>query len=163
MPFSESFSGAFSNGPEFAGSGNFSGGSFSGAVGGFSVDQEQAEVITQLVGGGYNPSQGLYPYPPSKEEISKARERLGLRDKVSRAIAAAAARQALSLEQDKHKQFEELLRELELQGIEWDARYLQAMNALRERLMDVELIARLKTKLRTDDEMIVLMLLAASL
>lgn len=125
-------------------------------------------VVPPLVGGGYNPSQGLYPRPPDKLQISKARKRLGLEDAIARTeaeavIAEVAARQVERLEQDAQKRFEELSRELKLRGIEWEARYLEDLNAQRERLIDAEIALRLKEKLRTDEEMIVLMLLAASL
>lgn len=120
-------------------------------------------VVPPIIGGGYNPSQGLYPRPPDKLQISRARKRLGLEDEVARAIAEVAARQAKSLELDAQKRFEELNRELQLRGIEWQVRYLEALNAQREGLIDAEIALRLKEKLRTDEEMIVLMLLAASL
>ena len=117
-----------------------------------------ATVTAPLIGGGYNPSQGLYPRPPSREQVSRDRERLGLRDAVSLAIAA---RQAQRLELDAQKRFEELSRELQLRGIQWEARHLESLNAQRERLIDAEIGQRLRRKL--DDEMIVLMLLAASI
>lgn len=120
-------------------------------------------IVPPIVGGGYHPSQGLYPRPPDKHQISRARKRLGLEDEVARAIAQVAARQAESLELDAQKRFEELNRELRLRGIEWDARYLEAVNIEREKLIDAEIALRLKAKLRTDDETIILMLLAASL
>lgn len=112
------------------------------------------------VGGGYNPSQGLYPRYPDKLARSKDRERFGIRDAVALAIAEVAARQAERLEQDEHKRFEELHRELELRGIEWRASYLEALNLERGRLIDAEIGRLLKRKL--EDEMIVLMLLAAA-
>ena len=120
-----------------------------------------ATVTAPLIGGGYNPSQGLYPRPPSREQVSRDRERFGLRDAVSLAIAEVAARQAQRLELDAQKRFEELSRELQLRGIEWEGRYLEALNVRRERLIDAEIGQRLRRKL--DDEMIVLMLLAASI
>jgi hypothetical protein len=67
----------------------------------------------------------------------------------------------LVLEQDAQKRFEELLRELELQGIEFDARYLEALNIQRERLIDAEIAARLRL-IREDEELIILLLMAAS-
>lgn len=115
-----------------------------------------------LVGGGYNPSQGLYPRPPDKQQVSKARKRVGLEDEVARAIAQIAAGQAARLELDAQKRFEELNRELQLRDIQWDAQYLDTLNQARERLIDAEIATRLKAKLRADDEIIVFMLLAAS-
>jgi len=116
----------------------------------------------QLVGGGIP-----HDYVPSRRDISRARKRFGLDDGADREVVAAtviadvAARQALRLERDEHKRFEELLRELQLQGIEFDARYLEALNIQRERLIDAEIAARLKLKLE-DEELIILLLMAAS-
>jgi hypothetical protein len=67
----------------------------------------------------------------------------------------------LVLEQDAQKRFDELLRELELQGIEFDARYLEALNIQRERLIDAEIAARLRL-IREDEELLILLLMAAS-
>jgi hypothetical protein len=121
-------------------------------------------VTSQLIGGGYNPSQGLYPRPPSRQQVSRDRERVGLLDELAlQAIAEVAARQAERLEQDAQKRFDELSRELQLRGLEWEARYLETLNAKREELIDAEILSRLKAKFRADDEMIVLMLLAASI
>ena len=120
-------------------------------------------ATTQLVGGGIP-----HDYVPSRRDISRARKRLGLDDgfRDTETVAAAviadvAARQALVLEQDAQKRFEELLRELQLQGIEFDARYLEALNIQRERLIDAEIAARLRLK-REDEELLILLLMAAS-
>ena len=118
------------------------------------------------------PSGGI-PYtardglPRSKRDISRARKRFGLDDGADREVVAAtviadvAARQALVLERDAQKRFEELLRELQLQGIEFDARYLEALNIQRERLIDAEIAARYRL-IREDEELIILLLMAAS-
>ena len=118
------------------------------------------------------PSGGI-PYtardglPRSKRDISRARKRFGLDDGADREVVAAtviadvAARQALVLERDSQKRFEELLRELQLQGIEFDARYLEALNIQRERLIDAEIAARYRL-IREEEELIILLLMAAS-
>jgi len=67
----------------------------------------------------------------------------------------------LVLERDEQKRFEELLRELQLQGIEFDARYLEALNIQRERLIDAEISARYRL-IREEEELIILLLMAAS-
>ena len=111
-----------------------------------------------------SPSGGFPAYEQplrTKRDISKARKRFGIEDSVARAIAEVAARQAERLELDTQKRFEELNRELQLRGIQWESRYLEALNAQREALIDAEISARLKAKLRNDEEMIILMLLAA--
>lgn len=117
------------------------------------------------VGGGYNPSQGLYPRPPSKKEISKARARLGLQDGIAHQEAAAviaevAARQAKAKEQDKQKQLEELSRELQLRNITWESGYLEALTAERERLL--EIVVAEKLLLRSIEEAIGALLLIAA-
>src|SRR3990167_8806411 len=102
----------------------------------------------------------------TRRDISRARKRFGLDDGADREVVAAtviadvAARQALVLERDAQKRFEELLRELELQGIEFDARYLEALNIQRERLIDAEIAARYRL-IREDEELIILLLMAA--
>lgn len=93
----------------------------------------------------------------SKKEIELDRERFGIAATV---IAEVAEHQAQRLEQDEQKRFDELLRELQLREIEWDARYLEALNAQRQRLIDEEIAKLLKLK-TTDEEMMILMMLAA--
>lgn len=93
----------------------------------------------------------------TKEEIRADRERFGI--VAAQVIAAVATSQAERLEQDEQKRFDELLRELELREIKWDTRYLEALNRLRELMIDEE-IARL-LKLKIEEELMVLMLVAA--
>jgi hypothetical protein len=124
-------------------------------------------LVQPVVGGGVVPHPSLYPRPPNKQQISRARRRLGLYDGADEEVVAAtviadvAARQALVLERDEQKRFEELLRKLELQGIEFDARYLEALNIQRERLIDAEIAARQRL-IREDEEILILLLMAAS-
>ena len=118
-------------------------------------------LITAIVGGGI-PSHGTLRLRRrdgrTREEIRRDRERFGI--VAARVVASVAASQAERLEVDGHKRFEELLRELELRGLEFDARYLEALNEQRQRLIDAEIKVRLRQML--DDEMVVLMLLAAA-
>ena len=119
-------------------------------------------VVPPLVGGGIP-----HDYKPSKHEVSRARKRLGLEDEVASkeaeaVIAEVAARQVVRLEQDAQKRFEELSRELQLRGIEWESRYLESLNVQREQLIDAEIIARLRSKLKGEDEQLVLLLLVAA-
>ena len=103
----------------------------------------------------------------TRKEISDERKRHGVIDDLAaqeiaaKTIADVAARQAESLEQDQQKQFEELLREIELRGIKWEARYLEALRAQREALIDAEIARRLKQQY--EDDAIIIMLIAASL
>ena len=99
----------------------------------------------------------------SRKELSDARKRLGLDDgyRVSTVLADVAARQVERLEQDPQKIFEELLRELELQGLQFDARYLEALAVQRQRLIDAEIAARIQQGIQ-DEELMILILMAGA-
>ena len=121
-------------------------------------------VVTTTIqpSGGYpaNPDYGRVKKRTARE-LGKERERFGIPDKVRIAIEAVAAQQAARLEQDSQKRFEELERELELRGIEWDARYLESLNAERERLINAEIALRLRQRLKDEEELMLLVLMAA--
>lgn len=118
-------------------------------------------ATTQIVGGGF-PSHGTLRLRRSegrtREEIRRDREKFGIA--AAAVIEEVAKRQADRLEQDEQKRFDELLRELQLRELEFDARYLEATNALRQKLIDAE-IGRL-LKQQQDEEMMILMLVAAA-
>ena len=120
-------------------------------------------------GGGYHPSQGLgytgyETRTRTRKEIQEERERLGiLPRKVERIIQDVALRQAEKLELDKQKQFEELSRELRVQKIEWEGRFLEVLNAEREKLIDREIASRLRFRLQEENDLMTLIVLAASL
>ena len=120
-------------------------------------------------GGGKHPSQGLgytgyETRTRTKKEIQEERERLGiLPRKVERIIQDVALRQAQKLELDKHKQFEELSRELRVQKIEWEGRFLEVLNQEREKLIDREIESRLRFRLQEENDLMTLIVLAASL
>lgn len=114
-----------------------------------------AIVVSAPVGGGYVTDRGR-----TKKEIRKDRERFGIPDE-ERLIAEAlveqiAARQVETLERDKQKQFDELQRELQVRGIQWQARYLEMLNAERERLINAELAIIFQQQ--QDEETMLLML-----
>lgn len=88
----------------------------------------------------------------SAEEIRRARERFGIVEQAAQVITAVALRQANSLEQDEHKRFEELERELALRGLAWEARYLEMLNEQRERLIGIELKERMQEAQRIEEE-----------
>ena len=131
--------------------GQFFGGGFFGAL---------ADTTTQPSGG--------YPSPAdrrSRKEISEARQRVGIEDALAKeAIAEVAARQAERLEQDKQKQYDELQGELRLRNIEIQTQHLEALAAERERLLGLEIAARLRAKLvaQADEELFMLLLVAAA-
>ena len=104
----------------------------------------------------------------SREEISRARERFGLRDEVAQALAEVARRQAEAdaaalgqqAEADGQKRFDELYRELQLRSIEFEARYLEALASLREGY--AEQARRNLLQRKQEEELMLLMMLAAA-
>ena len=100
--------------------------------------------------------------PRSRKQLEEDRQRFGIMPKVAAIIEDVARRQAETLEADAHKRFEELERQLALEKVKWDAKYLDYMNALRQRMIDHEIAARLKAKLEEEELMLVLMLTAAA-
>ena len=112
---------------------------------------------TIVVGGGVP-----HDYKRTKKDIAKDRERFGIPDHeriiAEALVAQIAARQAEVLEQDKQKQFDELQRELQIRGIQWQARYLELLNVQREKLIDAEL--KVIFQQRQDEELMLLMLAA---
>ena len=129
------------------------------AEGGTPPTPPPAPAVQQLIGGGIP-----HDYKRTRRDIARDRERFGIPDHerlVAEAVAAQiAAGQAARLEMDAQKRFDELQRELQLRGIEWQARYLEKMNAERERLIDLEIGKLLRQQM--EDEQVILMLLAAS-
>jgi hypothetical protein len=97
----------------------------------------------------------------TKKQLEEERLRFGIPLSVQGVIAEVAASQVEILRLDEQQRTEQLQHELKLRGIEWESRYLEALNARREALIDAEIARLLRQKL--DDEMIVLMLIAASL
>ena len=117
------------------------------------------------------PSGGIpHDYVPTRREISRARKRLGLEDAYARkeaaellaakVIADVAARQAQALETDHYKQYEELTRQLDIEGLEFDRRYLEALSQQRERLIDKEIF--LQFRRIEEEELMLLVMIAAS-
>lgn len=127
-------------------------------VGIFSLAGQDANFVYTAVSSA-PPQSNSGGYPESAErvrtrkDVSAARSRLGITDELARqAIAEVAARQAERLEMDRQKQFDELRGELELQRIEWDASYLEALASEREALIGLEIARRLRERLSREDE-----------
>ena len=118
-----------------------------------------------LVGGGSNPSQGYSGYETrrrTRSDVTRDRERFGIPDEARLVIESVAAQQAERLEQDKQKRFEELTRELELRGIEFEGRYLESLNFERERLINAEIALRIRQKMMDEEALMLLVLIAAA-
>ena len=96
------------------------------------------------------------------EDVRRARERFGvLPREAAEAIAEVAARQVERSEQDEQKRFDELLRELQLRSIEFEARYLDALAVMRERLIEDARQAAIRRQ-KQEEEVMILMLVAAA-
>jgi len=104
-----------------------------------------------------------YPRLRTDQEIREERERLGILPKAAQVISDVAARQAAAMRYDEQRYFEELSRELELQNIEFEGKYLEALNIQRGKLIDAEIGRLLKEKFDMEDAEMVLLLLAASI
>lgn len=91
------------------------------------------------------------------------RKKRELTQEVIEVIHRIAESQVERLETDKHKQFEELERELQAREIEWNSRYLTALSQRREFLIEQEIGRLLKKKIQTDEEEAVIALLMAVL
>ena len=112
--------------------------------------------------GGYPSEYHPYLRRPRYRRIEKVYEDLALA--TQQIVDSVANRQVQVLETDQQKIFEELERELELKGIEWESRYLEALNAKREFLIDQEIGRLLRKKLKDEEELVVILtLMAASL
>ena len=97
----------------------------------------------------------------TRKDISHERERYGIQDELAlEIISDVAARQAERLEQDAQKRFEELTRELELRRVEFDAKYLTAMNEMRAAFIDAEIARLLHKRLRDEADVLLLLLMA---
>ena len=98
----------------------------------------------------------------TRRELAEARKRYGLDARISRVIEDVAASQAARLEADAQKRYEELTRELTLRRIAFHARYLEVMNEMRQKMIDAEIAARLKQRLNADEDLMILMMIAAA-
>ena len=136
-------------------SGNFFGGQFFG--GGFFGALES----------GTQPSGGvpatLRVKGRTRNELAAERARFGIPDAAAEVIAEVAARQVERLERDEQKRFEELHLELTLRAIAWDGRYLEVLSEIRSRMIDEEIAEKLRLKIKGDEELMILMVMAAAL
>ena len=101
---------------------------------------------------------------PSDEERKRQRIELGILPE--EIISQVAHRQVEDLHLDEQQRFEELTRELQLREIEFDSRYLEALNIQREALIDEEIGRLLKKaaeqkRLDNQNELALIILLAA--
>mgnify|MGYP001561717976 FL=1 len=119
-------------------------------------------VISGVVPSGGFPARDVFPHPRTPHEIRKEREKWGILPKTQDIIEGVAQRQAEDLHLDAQQRLEELERELELAGIEWDGKYLTMLNAERERLINAEILERAKL-LRNNEDAATLLLLIGSL
>ena len=111
------------------------------------------EVSTGPAPSGGRPS----PHPWITRRLKKRKP-----DEIQQVIDTVAFRQVQTLELDEQKRFEELERELEARGIEWESRYLELLNQERERLIHEEIgrLLRQKKKIRDEEEAVIALLMA---
>lgn len=111
--------------------------------------------------GGYEYYRRLRKREP--EDVRQERERWGILPKTMGVISDIAIRQAAAAKYDEQRYFEELNRELELQGIEWQGKYLEVLNAQRVMLIDAEIARLIKIQLDNEDMETIIALVAASI
>ncbi len=112
--------------------------------------------------GGYRPTTGPRR---TKQELRRQRQELGILPAEVAAIEDVAARQVDRLEQDRQKQYDELAGELALRKLEMRAGMMEALALERERLMGVEIAARMQEQVilqRNENEIMLLTLIAAA-
>lgn len=105
----------------------------------------------------------VWGYLPRRRRRRKEREylserqaeyRAGLAEPVAKIIEAVAQRQVADTHLDEGQRVQELLAELKAEQIQWDQRYLTALEARREFLRDQEIATLLWKKVREDEEML---------
>jgi len=102
------------------------------------------------------PVPGGHPFLRLPRRLKRTKDK-----EIEQIIQAVAAEQVARLERDEHKRFEQLERELELKGITWEARYLEALNLRREYLIEQEIGTLLRKKIKDEEDRLILALLAA--
>lgn len=119
-----------------------------------------------VVDGGVKPSGGIPASFQIKARTRKDkaldRARFGIRDEYLDLIMEVASSQVDRLEADPQKRFEELSRELELRKVQWDGKYLEVLNALRQQMIDEEIAERLQQKIKTEEEEMLMLVLGAA-
>ena len=118
--------------------------SFSGAVGGFSVGGVAA--VDQPSNWQDRPRDFLW----SRKELE-----------AEEVVEKVALRQAEDNHLDEQQRFEELARELELKGLEYETRYLEMLNARREAFINAEIGRLIRLKI-SNQNIIEMLLIAAS-
>ena len=88
------------------------------------------------------------PFPPTREQVRKQRQDWGILPKAAEVIERVAERQAKELpghRLDDGQRVDELIRELDAESVQWEGRYLDLLQAERERIITAE-IAQLEAK-----------------
>lgn len=118
------------------------------------------DFFAATAGGAYERDAHAYGRRHTEEDVRRDRERLGILPAVDAVIDAVALRQAENTGLDAQQRLEELERELALQSLEFEGRYLELLNERRGRLIDAEIRARLKVV--QENEELLLFLLAVT-
>ena len=112
-----------------------------------------AEAGPQLIIGG------------ARASIQRIAERHRLNRKAVEIIEKVAIRQVETLHLDETQRTEELYREFSLSDLQIEARHIEAMNLIRERLIEEEIgrLLRIKLQQREEEELLMLAAVAARL
>lgn len=91
----------------------------------------------------------------------RLRERKEASKEAEKVIEQVALRQAEGPSLDETQRIEELSRELLLQGIEWETRYLTALNLQREAFINAEIGRRIR-QVQDNNNLMILLALASN-
>ena len=119
------------------------------------------EPTGQRPSGGKPAYSGYETRKKTKEEIRREREDYGIIPRAAEIIEAVAERQAADYRQDEQQRLEELTRELELERLEFQSRYLERLNERRAALIIQETARLIQLKLKQEEEELMLLMMAA--
>lgn len=106
---------------------------------------------------------GAYPRGRNEEDVRKSRRKFGIPQEAAEVVERVAKRQAEDLSLDAHQRLEELERELEIAGVEWQSAYLAYLNEQRQQFMDAEIKERLRLELEARDIQAIMLLASAAI
>lgn len=129
--------------------GQFFGGGFFGAI----------EIAQPRGNAGY----GIYPHPPSKEEIQRSRERFGIKEAAAEVVEDVAARISQDrAEADEAERKAMLRRELQIKRVAFRTKYMEALELRLREMLEEERAAQREQQLKQQQEALLLMFMAAA-
>lgn len=112
-------------------------------------------IETQIQPSGGFESANLWNRRRTKKDIEKARKEYGIAFEV---IESVAKRQSEDLHLDEQQRFDELQGELKLRNIEFESKYYEYLNVLREQYIHNEIARLIKENAIKEDEIVFMML-----